>query len=203
MSMNDEEFEQSLQALEQAMWPSTAGKLRARDTAQREALARVEAELAEAVGFLRSARYLNGDDLEAIDDFVLRHTQAEQRDTAQAHLAEALLLIRDAKEGLRTGPDYGWEGRLANQLGEFLARHAQAEQQEAQGAQAGDDYFASPEEYAEQRAALATQPAVPIDAARVLELWEDSQRCCNDGFALRFARAIEAEAKTAVRGAEQ
>lgn len=96
------------------------------ETAQRESLARVEAER------------------DALRDQVVKSdavamANAFACDTAQAQLEEALTLIRDAKEGLRTGPSYGWEDRLATQLGDFLARHAQAEQQEAQGAQAGDE----------------------------------------------------------------
>ncbi|MBA1179578.1 hypothetical protein G7008_03590 [Pseudomonas psychrotolerans] len=46
------------------------------------------------------------------------------------------------------------------------------QQQEAQGAQAGDGYFASPEEYAEQRAALATQPAADKPVAWMID-WPD------------------------------
>lgn len=53
----------------------------------------------------------------------------ESKCTAQAQLAEAITLIREAKNELRTGPSYGWEDRLAGKLGTFLA---QAEQQEAQ-----------------------------------------------------------------------
>jgi hypothetical protein len=115
--MNDEKFEITISDLAGSgtYYADIADELRARDSAQREALARVEAERDEL------ARCIELHD--TIDAGI-----------AQQQLAEAVKLIRHAKDELRTGPDYGWEDRLAGQLDAFLARHTQAEQQEAQPA---------------------------------------------------------------------
>lgn len=217
--MNDEQFELTISDLAGSgtYYADIADELRARDTAQREALKQLRTErrhdaqiqsamaadqkaVAEALG-IPPGEYSGGageqllaiaklrEDLARVEADnrqlqLIVNSHANMRDTAQAQLAEALGLVREYEwqyrpyderyhkaDGYRC-PDcgaYRENGHTDNcEVGSFLARHAhaQAEQQEAQGAQAGDGYFASPEEYAAQRAALATQPAaLPTDPA--------------------------------------
>lgn len=108
--MNDEQFEGTMTALEINGYSRQVAQLRARDTAQRDSLAQVEAELSD-----------------------IRHkafTAAMARDTAQAQLAEAVGLLRD------TYHQPFIKSELLKKIEPFLARYAQAEQQEAQSAQA-------------------------------------------------------------------
>jgi hypothetical protein len=111
--MNDEQFELTISDLAGSgtYYADIADELRARDTAQREALARVEAERDEALEFMRiNAR--SG------------MSYAEQRDTAQAQLAEAEGLLSYLLPR-QTSPV------SVDKVKTFLASHAQAEQQEA------------------------------------------------------------------------
>lgn len=171
--MNNEQFEYQMRMIEHAYNPTVVTALRARDTAQREVLARVEAErdaLRDNLALARSER-----------DRVI--ALLKKRDTAQAQLAEAVGLLREVE--LWSDGTKSWLDKLAS----FLDRHAQAEQQEAQGAQAVDERAAfesslhpslSRETFVDEegdtvyrytwvqgawigwqaRAALATQPAV-------------------------------------------
>ncbi len=128
--MNDQQFEESLQVLEQAMWPSTAEKLRSRDTAQREALARLEAERDTAIAQMQNIRK-NRDRL-----------NKEQCDTefklciAKQQLAEAVGLLKKLRPWMTRLAERNGDGDLAEAalLDDFLARHAQAEQQKAKPA---------------------------------------------------------------------
>lgn len=130
MSMNDEQFETTMEGLPTVGLSDTAAQLRARDTAQREALGRVEAERASnQKAIKRLERQLDA----ALDEC----------DTAQAQLAEAVGLLEKVTD--TTGWDLR-DGPLISQVHDFLVphreaafmkakgvRHAQAEQQEAQG----------------------------------------------------------------------
>lgn len=201
--MNDEQFEATMGAFSQLGWPTTVDDLRARDTAQREALARVEAERDAA----RSRQ---------------EHTQSTLRtvlvelQSSQAQLAEAVGLLKYAMESSGFREILTLERDIAG----FLARHAQAEQQEAceycrpgkytglpggacencmntglkypeqqeaQGAQAGDgrhcrscgsrlmvkgvcSVYCPNKNCERDRAALATQPAVPSQDAVTVAL---------------------------------
>jgi len=113
--MNDEKFELTISDLAGSgtYYADIADELRARDTAQREALARVEAERDEAREFMR---------INAKSGM----TYAEQRDIAQAQLAEAVVLLKEV------GAYFGWVPMpsLVGNIANFLARHAQAEQQD-------------------------------------------------------------------------
>ena len=102
--MNDEQFEATMECLRDEL----ADNLRARDTAQREALARVEAE--------RDGAWRNAQ----------RWRKAEH--TAQAQLAEAVGLLLDASDP--RGPNIRYAA-----IKDFLLRHAQAVQQEARNAE--------------------------------------------------------------------
>lgn len=146
MSMSDEQFEKAVSMSE---W---CDDLRARDTAQREALARVEAEREERRQW--AGHY------------------AHQRDIAQAQLAEAVELIRETLDEMffedypkledflsRIHRAQAEQQEVCWQCGGIgevdtggvmpwgapamakcpCQREDQAEQQEAQGAQAGDD----------------------------------------------------------------
>lgn len=109
------------------MWNTSDAMLAAwaaASRAQREALERVEAER----DALRD-QVVKSDAVAMANHFAC--------DAAQAQLAEAVWLMQETERVLRVGDGYGWEDRLANNLAAFLTRHAQAEQQEAQGAQAG------------------------------------------------------------------
>ena len=113
MSTSDEQFEMLMRRLDFGAM-DISRQLRARDTAQREALARVEAERDLAVSQrdhnLYSARLMT-----------------EAAEEAQAQLAEAVGLLKHVKDW------FGW-GDLPESLSKldsFLSRHAQAEQQEA------------------------------------------------------------------------
>lgn len=112
--MNDEQFEQTMRYFDGIDEGSFARQLRARDTAQREALARVEADLAMkqeayevAVGMLHVAR--------------------SKTKEAQAQLAQAVGLLRYNMES----SSFREILTLERDIAAFLARHAQAEQQEA------------------------------------------------------------------------
>lgn len=119
--MNDEQFEESLQALEQAMWPSTAEKLRSRDTAQREALARMEAERDTAIAQMQNIRRGRDAINKELGDAGFNLCIAQQQ------LAEAVGLLNDPDRGYK----HGWFPTQAKKIEDFLARHTQAEQQEA------------------------------------------------------------------------
>lgn len=200
--MNDEQFKTLVSNIAPE---NVQAFLRARDTAQREALARVEAEL------------------KATDQKLLAKTGAHEfvkhgvnrlvaeRDTTQAQLAEAVGLLWFIQGYLEEGQD----SHVKSKIRSFISRHrldeyAQAEQQEAQGAQTGDDGYApSPEERAadlairdrvEGRAALATQPAVPeqyeywcIAFGRWRPIQELVEFLASRGFKVRAVRGAEHE----------
>lgn len=150
MSMNDEQFEEAMKAFDNCFITNMTADLRARDTAQREALARVEAAAKENLA-----------DERRVTSFVhtLLAAAKSERDTAQAQLAEAVGLIDqhfndlgDACCSFESQHDVDTVTRFLDVLQAFLARHAQgvevtgnsrgpahAEQQEAQGTQAGDE----------------------------------------------------------------
>lgn len=113
--MNDEQFESVMQQLENhgGRYAMLVLKLRARDTAQREALARVEAENEQMASKLLEI--------------------AEQRDAAQAQLAQAVGILDRLSAYKPQGicAPTAVQG-FAIEAASFLARHAQAEQQEAQ-----------------------------------------------------------------------
>jgi hypothetical protein len=147
-----------------------------RDTAHREALARVEAER-DAVRSAMRRQSERHDELLSTLELV-----TNQRDATQAQLAEAVGLLRF---------DYNQDERQPNddalheqKVRAFLARHAQAEQQEAHSVQVE---YAAPHQIADAieslewkgcsighkvvlenavaalRAALATQPATKVE----------------------------------------
>lgn len=213
--MNDEQFEKAINKI----WlfsPSMADQLRARNTAQREALARVEAErdrLAKRLcicqecggrGEVHTGEYTNEGHWQPPEPVMVecgecggdgQIGQVTDLDTAQAQLAEAVILIGQVQD-CRSFDDVKVISRW---LSEFLARHAQAEQQEAQDAQAGDEldaiaeaifnadkdnwYSAGPYPQlhandkarlrAMARAALATQPSAgePVDGVEGFACW--------------------------------
>ncbi|WP_178118399.1 MULTISPECIES: zinc finger-like domain-containing protein [unclassified Pseudomonas] len=103
--MNDEKFELTICDLAGSgtYYADIADELRSRDTAQREALARVEAE--------RDVERARGD--AAVGD----------ANEAEAQLAEAVGLLGEVMQ--KDGE--GW-GTLDGRIESFLARHAQAEQ---------------------------------------------------------------------------
>lgn len=143
---------------------NAASYLRSRDTAQREALARVEAERDEAREFMR---------INAKSGM----QYAEQRDALKAQLAEAVGLLRKIMDG-------DWQlQKVAVLLDRITSQAEQQEapkrewtfhdlpnvptsqlprEEEAQGAQAGY-----------RRAALATQPAAggPVDGVEGFACW--------------------------------
>ena len=118
-----------------------------RDTAQEQ--------LAEAVILIGQVlEYGHEDDAVRhrrwLEEFLARHAQAKQQ---------------EAREPVLARPEHGvsLDEALSLTMDRYsvaLDKLAVIEHQEAQGAQVGDECFASPEEYAEARAALATQPAV-------------------------------------------
>lgn len=154
MRISDESFEFNMQILEADGLPGTAAELRARDTAQREALARVEAEagrlaeaglaahvkataahaqLAEAVGLLGEIAEEENEEVPyaAILDFLARHAQAEKQEA----LSDAELMEVAMFEGAGNKA-----ARRAHELGVAeLPEHLAPRPQEAQGAQAGDE----------------------------------------------------------------
>lgn len=103
----------------QAGMDSTAKLIWRHDLEQREALARVEAE--------RDAARSRQEHTQSTLRTVLAELQS-----SQAQLAEAVGLLSAAV-------DYCYSSEAYEKGRAFLARHAQAEQQEAQGAQAGDE----------------------------------------------------------------
>lgn len=111
---------------------------------EREALARVEAERDEALA--------------------LAMHYGEQRNEAMSQLAEAVGLLRKvvSSSGFRDLAD------AEKAISYFLSRHAQAEQQEAQGAQGGGTNIQAYQRGWDDRAALATQPAVQDDGSRAV-----------------------------------
>jgi len=131
--MNDEQFEEEMCALEDCGHDDFVEALRARDTAQREALARVEAERDRWIGhynhLMEQHMPRTGDGCEKGWSRVV-----EAREL-QAQLAEAAALL----DRLFLSKSYVGLEAIMVDVGAFLARHAQAEQQEAQGAQAGDE----------------------------------------------------------------
>lgn len=140
--MNDEEFKEVIDDLECNRLPVTGARLRARDTAQREALARVEAER-DALELLYQAAKSSRATLTN-----LCKSAIEDRDSVQAQLAEAVGLVEKSADLAGELGDYfvslakrhsGTE-LLDHErnLRDFLSRQAPAEQQDAQGAQAGE-----------------------------------------------------------------
>lgn len=157
MSMNDEQFEQELQFLSTLASPPLIEQIRARDIAQREALARAEAErdqwqtaywkqhritgeaqaqLAEAVGLLRKVvawpaeecTYGQEQVQEAACAFLVRHAQADQQEAlSESELMEVAMFVGSGNKAARRANAIG-----AAELPEHLAPN-----QEAQGAQAG------------------------------------------------------------------
>ena len=148
---------------------------------QREALARVEAE--------RDSARITIDLWKEQYDSAVRcgNELLAERYTAQAQLAEAVGLLNWLKTELDDFPS------LIRVIDKVLARHAQAEQQEARGAQAGDERSTAEQAYVEDafdysaapigsrdwtlywkgwqaRAALATQPAAGEPVATRLVL---------------------------------
>lgn len=148
--MNDEQFEATMECLRDEL----ADKLRARDTAQREALARVEAERDTAVVKMQNIRKERDAINKELGDAGFNLCIAQQQ------LAEAVGLLREVNSQRFT--------TLATVeiIESFIGRHsqtfhdrAQAEQQEAQGAQAGETNIQAYQRGWDDRAALATQPA--------------------------------------------
>lgn len=124
MIMSDEKFELTISDLAGSgtYYADIADELRARDAAQREALARVEAD---GLKHWQAGRDGMRDE---------RDAWIEKHRTAKAQLAESLKHLDSVVNG------YGCD--MHSKPGgprEFLARHAQAEQQVAQGAQAVDE----------------------------------------------------------------
>ena len=128
--MNDEQFEATMECLRDEL----ADKLRARDTAQREALARVEAERDTAVVQMQNIRKERDAINKELGDAGFNLCIAQQQ------LAEAVGLLREVNSQRFT--------TLATVeiIESFIGRHsqtfhdrAQAEHQEAQGAQAGGE----------------------------------------------------------------
>lgn len=126
--MNDEQFEHVLKFI-QDNWHSgqeLAGKMRARDTAQREALARVEAERDKVSAVLARVENERKNLQEQGGKLAVRWALAvNERKAAQAQLAEAVGLLREVEPARYFADD------LDARVEAFLARHAQAEQQEA------------------------------------------------------------------------
>jgi hypothetical protein len=178
--MNDEQFELTINDLARSgtYYADIADELRARDTAQREALARVEAErdaMESMVIMLEEKEWAEhaskgpvSSRLETcITTLINELSEANERaDTAQAQLASALALIGEVQSELRTGESYGWEDRLAGKLGTFLA---QTEQQEAQGAQAGDERIALLERELDRERERADMAEVELQNARAAQ----------------------------------
>ncbi|WP_295487907.1 hypothetical protein [uncultured Pseudomonas sp.] len=243
MIMNDEQFEESLQVLEQAMWPSTAEKLRARDTAQRDALARVEAErdrLAKRLcichscggrGEVHTGQYTDEGQWQPPEPVMVecgecggdgQIGQVIDLDNAQAQLAEAVGLLRYSQEIARLFDD-----EHTAEVGRFLARHTQAEQQEAQSPmakiaeglrqKAADEWANHPSNPANreaQGAQAGEYPAGAVENGRVLmgrlEQWytfADDQghalTMCKEWLDLKECFEHMADSLNAVRGAEQ
>lgn len=166
---------------------------------ERQALARVEAE--------RDAERARGD--AAVGD----------ANEAEAQLAEAVGLLK------RANGDRSFSPKLERDVFSFLARHAQDEQQEAQGAQAGDDaiklferiisrspadldkatednpwYQVMASEVRAFAAALATQSAaIKLPERQPSDQKDDFKRGCAHGF---NACLIAVSQLNAVRGAE-
>ncbi|MDU4058680.1 MAG: hypothetical protein E7H60_19250 [Pseudomonas oryzihabitans] len=114
--MNDEQFQEDTEALRRGGYVSFVDDIRARDTAQREALARVEASAATMAAAGRGAW--------------------AKATTLQTQLAEAVGLLGQLHDITFNSVEI--PEKLNNSVLEFLACHDQAEQQEAQGAQAGE-----------------------------------------------------------------
>lgn len=190
MSISDKSFEAIMKGLENALYCNVARDLRARDTAQREALARVETALAAKPAMdLANAciqhlidsgaeNYVGNqfeftvdgedvarpvivtvqfadrpsaheqlvkakEDLARVEADLKREkaeawelcgivdARTEERDTAQAQLAEAVGVIQNIAQTLE-GQEDCRSMRQAQSLRKFLARHARAEQQEAE-----------------------------------------------------------------------
>ena len=111
MSMNDKDFESFLWALENTSLSWAADDLRGRDNAQREALARVEAERDTAIVQMQNIR-TNRDRLN-------KHLGDTEFNLciAQAQLAEAVRLLRE----------YGHSTPGVHIIQAFIDRIAQAE----------------------------------------------------------------------------
>lgn len=114
--MNEEQFEEEMCALEDCGHDDFVEALRARDTAQREALARVEAD-----GLKQWQAGRDGMREE-------RDAWIEKCQQYQAQLAEALGLLNSSHKKLRLRI---FDCEHLQKVDAFLARHAQAEQQEA------------------------------------------------------------------------
>jgi len=155
MNEQDDLFDAILENLAVERMYESAKVLRARDTDQREALARVEAErdvyladwvreqhgntllqaqLAEAVGFFKAlnrSRSYSGmlNIMLDVQEFLARHAQAEQQEARDPVLARPERGV-SLDEALALTMD---------RYGGAMEKLAAIEQQEAQGAQAGDE----------------------------------------------------------------
>nr|WP_288355956.1 hypothetical protein [uncultured Pseudomonas sp.] len=221
--MNDQQFERDTEALRHRGYVSFVEAVRARDTAQREALARVEAERDTAIAQMQNIRKQRDAINKELGDTAFNLCIAQQQ------LAEAMKLIDqhyndlgDACGAFQSQHDVNIVERFLDVLQAFLARHAQAEQQEAQGVQAADEraeVMARLHEIAyrdtavsvtvraaDLRAALATQPAaikLP-DRKRTDHLSADYKTMTPTRASIEsYNRALDdVAALNAVRGAE-
>lgn len=127
MSINDEQFEGRMQIVEVEVSQMMADQLRTRDTDQREALARVEAEK-----HTLECRFEVSEATLSCIRGCLRAAECDI-DQLKLQLAEALWHLDGVLNNLPEDLNPRFGGSRS-----FLTRHAQAEQQEAQGAQAGE-----------------------------------------------------------------
>lgn len=133
--MNDQEFDKVTLSLRHS-W-SRQGTRELREyvlglQAKRNALARVEAELKATYQKLLAKTGAHEFLKYGVNNVV------KERDTAQAQLAEAVRFIKQVSQWPNGGSTYGQE-QIKTSATAFLARHAKAEQQEAQAAQAGGE----------------------------------------------------------------
>lgn len=121
--ISDEKFELTICDLAGSgtYYADIADELRARDTAQHAALARVEAERDTAIVQMQNIRKQRDAINKELGDTEFNLCIAQQQ------LAEAVVLLKEA------GAYFGWVPvpSLVGDIADFLARHAQAEQQEA------------------------------------------------------------------------
>lgn len=188
--MNDEQFEYQMRIIEHAYNPTVVAALRARDTAQREALARVEAELHavhDMVTMLEEHEWADhagkGPISKGLEYCITTmhnelHEAHERADTAQAQLAEAMGLLRDST--LYTAfPNH--------EVTAFLARHAQTEQQETRNA-----------EVARESLRPENQRLEPVEPLRVPHPLEDQGAQAGDERAA-FEKYLGAEKACLIR----
>lgn len=186
--MNDQQFERDTEALRHRGYVSFVEAVRARDTAQREALAQLQAEMPDLranmtkaldlLQVLTSTKYTHRAFVDAVDeaDEMLEQLRGKVVLKGQAEQQEAVPRLVSYSEEMATCT-LNYKGR------EYYFTLDGRSDEEAQGAQAGDErvakaiydadrsVFMSKREYAElhhttkarllkmARAALATQPA--------------------------------------------